>query len=172
MLGKQLLIKRIYLFSAVPVPFLRSPQPALHLDRMEALAAGGEVGGARGAIFKQMAEMKKKIQLVEGERKAIFEDSEREKEENKDRIKKISDEIKHFKHEVGEDRKGYFLQDFLIFSVPVSEILEDGRDRAEKCAGEAAPGHARPEEHERGGRHTDLGLQGGGPQKETEQTEV
>ena len=46
---------------------------------MEALAASGEVGGARGAIFKQMAEMKKKIQLVEGERKAIFEDSEREK---------------------------------------------------------------------------------------------
>ena len=67
---------------------------------MEALAASGEVGGARGAIFKQMAEMKKKIQLVEGERKAIFEDSEREKEENKERIKKISDEIKHFKQEV------------------------------------------------------------------------
>ena len=67
---------------------------------MEALAASGEVGGARGAIFKQMAEMKKKIQLVEGERKAIFEDSEREKEENKERIKKLSDEIKQFKHEV------------------------------------------------------------------------
>ena len=115
MLGKQLLIKRIYLFSAVPVPFLRSPQPALHLDRMEALAAGGEVGGARGAIFKQMAEMKKKIQLVEGERKAIFEDSEREKEENKERIKKISDEIKQFKHEVPGDSKGYFHQNFNIF---------------------------------------------------------
>ena len=69
---------------------------------MEALAASGEVGGARGAIFKQMAEMKKKIQLVEGERKAIFEDSEREKEENKERIKKLSDEIKQFKHEVRE----------------------------------------------------------------------
>ena len=67
---------------------------------MEALAASGEVGGARGAIFKQMAEMKKKIQLVEGERKAIFEDSEREKEENKERIKKLSDEIKQFKNEV------------------------------------------------------------------------
>ena len=67
---------------------------------MEALAASGEGGGARGAIFKQMAEMKKKIQLVEGERKAIFEDSEREKEENKERIKKLSDEIKQFKHEV------------------------------------------------------------------------
>ena len=67
---------------------------------MEALAASGEVGGARGAIFKQMAEMKKKIQLVEGERKAIFEDSEREKEENKERIKKLSEEIKQYKHEV------------------------------------------------------------------------
>ena len=67
---------------------------------MEALAASGEVGGARGAIFKQMAEMKKKIQLVEGERKAIFEDSEREKEENKERIKKLSDEIKQYKNEV------------------------------------------------------------------------
>ena len=82
---------------------------------MEALAAGGEVGGARGAIFKQMAEMKKKIQLVEGERKAIFEDSEREKEENKERIKKISDEIKQFKHEVPGDSKGYFHQNFNIF---------------------------------------------------------
>ena len=70
---------------------------------MEALAASGEVGGARGAIFKQMAEMKKKIQLVEGERKAIFEDSEREKEENKERIKKLSEEIKQFKHEVNID---------------------------------------------------------------------
>ena len=69
---------------------------------MEALAASGEVGGARGAIFKQMAEMKKKIQLVEGERKAIFEDSEREKEENKERIKKLSEEIKQYKHEVYE----------------------------------------------------------------------
>ena len=67
---------------------------------MEALAASGEGGGARGAIFKQMAEMKKKIQLVEGERKAIFEDSEREKEENKERIKKLSDEIKQYKNEV------------------------------------------------------------------------
>ena len=67
---------------------------------MEALAASGEVGGARGAIFKQMAEMKKKIQLVEGERKAIFEDSEREKEENKGKIKKLNEEIKQFKSEV------------------------------------------------------------------------
>ena len=47
-----------------------------------------------------MAEMKKKIQLVEGERKAIFEDSEREKEENKERIKKLSEEIKQYKNEV------------------------------------------------------------------------
>ena len=82
---------------------------------MEALAASGEVGGARGAIFKQMAEMKKKIQLVEGERKAIFEDSEREKEENKDRIKKISDEIKHFKHEVRETEKDISSRTFNIF---------------------------------------------------------
>ena len=72
---------------------------------MEALAASGEVGGARGAIFKQMAEMKKKIQLVEGERKAIFEDSEREKEENKERIKRLSDEIKQHKHEVETEKK-------------------------------------------------------------------
>ena len=83
-------------------------------SKMEAFAAGADTGGARGAIFKQMAEMKKKIQLVEGERKAIFEDSEREKEENKDRIKKISDEIKHFKHEVKGDSKGYFHQNFLF----------------------------------------------------------
>ena len=40
----------------------------------------------RGSVFKQMAEMKKKIQLVEGERKAIFEDCESEKQENKDKI--------------------------------------------------------------------------------------
>ena len=109
--------KLIYLFSAGPsfllhtrtlntnTAFTQSDTAGHHEDRMEALAAGGEVGGARGAIFKQMAEMKKKIQLVEGERKAIFEDSEREKEENKDRIKKISDEIKHFKQEVRGDRK-------------------------------------------------------------------
>ena len=70
------------------------------ISKMEALAASGEVGGARGAIFKQMAEMKKKIQLVEGERKAIFEDSEREKEENKGKIKKLNEEIKQFKSEV------------------------------------------------------------------------
>ena len=82
--------------------------------KMEAFAAGADTGGARGAIFKQMAEMKKKIQLVEGERKAIFEDSEREKEENKERIKKISDEIKQFKHEVPGDTKGYFHQNFNI----------------------------------------------------------
>ena len=67
---------------------------------MEALAASGEVGGARGAIFKQMAEMKKKIQLVEGERKAVFEDCEREKEENKEKIKRLTEEIKHIKSEV------------------------------------------------------------------------
>ena len=46
----------------------------------------------RGSVFKQMAEMKKKIQLVEGERKAIFEDCESEKQENKDKIKKLKDE--------------------------------------------------------------------------------
>ena len=71
---------------------------------MEALAASGEVGGARGAIFKQMAEMKKKIQLVEGERKAVFEDCEREKEENKEKIKRLTDEIKHIKNEVSSYR--------------------------------------------------------------------
>ena len=67
---------------------------------MEAFAAGADTGGARGAIFKQMAEMKKKIQLVEGERKAVFEDCEREKEENKEKIKKLADEIKQMKQEV------------------------------------------------------------------------
>ena len=34
-----------------------------------------------------MGEMKKKIQLVEGERKAIFEDAEREKQENREKIR-------------------------------------------------------------------------------------
>ena len=34
-----------------------------------------------------MGEMKKKIQLVEGERKAIFEDCEREKEENREKVR-------------------------------------------------------------------------------------
>ena len=48
----------------------------------------------RGSVFKQMAEMKKKIQLVEGERKAIFEDCESEKQANKDKIKKMKDEVK------------------------------------------------------------------------------
>ena len=69
---------------------------------MEAFAAGADTGGARGAIFKQMAEMKKKIQLGEGERKAVFEDCEREKEENKEKIKKLADEIKQMKQEVKE----------------------------------------------------------------------
>ena len=68
--------------------------------KMEAFAAGADTGGARGAIFKQMAEMKKKIQLVEGERKAVFEDCEREKEENKEKIKKLAEEIKQMKQEV------------------------------------------------------------------------
>ena len=82
---------------------------------MEAFAAGADTGGARGAIFKQMAEMKKKIQvkknpigfrpifsqLVEGERKAVFEDCEREKEENKEKIRKLNEEIKNIKQEVG-----------------------------------------------------------------------
>ena len=48
----------------------------------------------RGSIMKQMAEMKKKIQLVEGERKAVFEDCENEKAENKEKIKRLKDEIK------------------------------------------------------------------------------
>ncbi len=83
----------------------------------------------RGSIFKQMAEMKKKIQLVEvnysgagalfyylcqipalesinetglllskayfkGERKAVFEDCESEKQENKEKIKKLKEEVK------------------------------------------------------------------------------
>ena len=88
---------------------------------MEALAASGEVGGARGAIFKQMAEMKKEIQLVEGERKAIFEDSEREKEENKERIKRLSDEIKQHKHEVETEKKTDKYYEFLL----VSKSTED-----------------------------------------------
>ena len=48
----------------------------------------------RGSLFKQMGEMKKKIQLVEGERKAVFEDCESEKQENKERIKAMKDEIR------------------------------------------------------------------------------
>ena len=36
-----------------------------------------------------MADMKKKIQLVEGERKAVFEDCEREKTENQERIRSV-----------------------------------------------------------------------------------
>ena len=34
-----------------------------------------------------MAEMKKKIQLVEGERKAVYEDCEKEKQENSEKIR-------------------------------------------------------------------------------------
>ena len=60
---------------------------------MEGDAKGAEFR-ERGSIFKQMAEMKKKIQLVEGERKAIFEDCESEKQENKDKIKALKDEVK------------------------------------------------------------------------------
>ena len=56
----------------------------------------------RGSIFKQMGEMKKKIQLVEGERKAIFEDCENEKRENKDKIKKLKEEIKGLQNELRE----------------------------------------------------------------------
>ena len=41
------------------------------------------------------------FQLVEGERKAVFEDCEREKEENKEKIKKLKEEIKQIKNEVG-----------------------------------------------------------------------
>jgi len=41
-----------------------------------------------------MAEMKKKIQLVEGERKAVFEDCESEKAANKEKIKKLKAEVK------------------------------------------------------------------------------
>ena len=39
--------------------------------------------------------------MVEGERKAVFEDCEREKEENKEKIKKLKEEIKQIKNEVG-----------------------------------------------------------------------
>ena len=80
----------------VTVSFMRE----ILYRKMEAFAAGADTGGARGAIFKQMAEMKKKIQLVEGERKAVFEDCEREKEENKEKIKKLELEIKQIKQEV------------------------------------------------------------------------
>ena len=61
----------------------------------------------RGSVFKQMAEMKKKIQLVEGERKAIFEDCESEKQENKDKIKKLKDEVKQLQvcHSVSDQKK-------------------------------------------------------------------
>ena len=83
------------------VNFVNFNKQIPHRDlEMEAFAAGADTGGARGAIFKQMAEMKKKIQLVEGERKAVFEDCEREKEENKEKIKKLAEEIKQMKQEV------------------------------------------------------------------------
>jgi hypothetical protein len=42
-----------------------------------------------------MADMKKKIQLVEGERKAVFEDCEREKQENQERIRSASNTPTH-----------------------------------------------------------------------------
>ena len=91
--------------------------------KMEAFAAGADTGGARGAIFKQMAEMKKKIQLVEGERKAVFEDCEREKEENKEKIKKLELEIKQIKQEVKSARTN---SSESVVSVP--KDVEDGRD--------------------------------------------
>ncbi|TRY80512.1 hypothetical protein TCAL_10729, partial [Tigriopus californicus] len=55
---------------------------------------GGTEFRERGSIFKQMGEMKKKIQLVEGERKAIFEDCENEKTENKEKMRKLKEEIR------------------------------------------------------------------------------
>ena len=61
----------------------------------------------RGSVFKQMAEMKKKIQLVEGERKAIFEDCESEKQENKDKIKKLKDEVKQLQVSINSFSKFY-----------------------------------------------------------------
>ena len=67
---------------------------------MDPLTANGEVGGRRGEIIKQTAEIKKKIQLVEGERKTVYEDCEREKEKNKEKIKRIKEEIKQKRHEV------------------------------------------------------------------------
>ena len=43
-----------------------------------------------------MGEMKKKIQLVEGERKAIFEDCEREKDDNRDNIRYRVFNVHHY----------------------------------------------------------------------------
>ena len=99
---------------------------------MEAFAAGADTGGARGAIFKQMAEMKKKIQLVEGERKAVFEDCEREKEENKEKIKKLADEIKQMKQEV--NRCAWTLNPWALFQFQKSgktgeTVLREVRDK-------------------------------------------
>ena len=91
----------IALLPGIQVSFYLTVREILFRNpKMEAFAAGADTGGARGAIFKQMAEMKKKIQLVEGERKAVFEDCEREKEENKEKIKKLELEIKQIKQEV------------------------------------------------------------------------
>ena len=71
----------------------------------------------RGSVFKQMAEMKKKIQLVEGERKAIFEDCESEKQENKDKIKKLKDEVKQLqvRIKVAKSSKNLLNYSFLAF---------------------------------------------------------
>ena len=45
------------------------------------------------------------IQLLLGERKAIFEDCESEKTENKDRIKKLKDEVRDLQAEVQASNK-------------------------------------------------------------------
>ena len=45
------------------------------------------------------------IQLVEGERKAIFEDCEAEKSDNKERIKKLKDEVKDLQNELQSSDK-------------------------------------------------------------------
>ena len=116
---------------------------------MEAFAAGADTGGARGAIFKQMAEMKKKIQLVEGERKAVFEDCEREKEENKEKIKKLADEIKQMKQEVKER---FEPKPFNFFSV--SKDLKNWGDSFARGSRQASPGSAATEEHDIRLRHT------------------
>ena len=69
---------------------------------MDPLTASGEVGGRRGEIIKETAEIKNKIHLVEGERKTVYEDCEREKEENKEKIKRMKEEIKQKRNEVSQ----------------------------------------------------------------------
>ena len=59
------------------------------------------------------------IQLFLGERKAIFEDCESEKTENKDRIKKLKDEVRDLQAEVQASNKS---SEGILRHVQVQEV--------------------------------------------------